>query len=598
MRDYLVTSTEQLPLVHGPGVATWLPDELLFSLASRHHVIAGNHLASETCMQLFGHRRRGSQHDFPSRIDEFVRRTSGVLGTPLEVINGHTILSFYLPLRSVRIADEAIASLRGDGIGSLKYRLGLLTSRFRAHHPLKACLKCMEDDRRQFHVAYWHLAHQYPGVWLCPHHDAMLMESTVKSNGVGRFLWHLPEISSLIDATAPTLDSWFEEERRDLLRRLAGASLGLARLPNGYLLDVRHMGRMYLAALQSKGMCSPKRRLRTKEVAKWFMDCNRTLSTVPEFAGLPSSLPEAEGQILRMLREPRGSTHPLRHLTFIVWLFGAWDNFWRTYQKGDQKGVADFEDSWDMTAREDSKSKDGKRLELMDLIIERGYSITRAAEVIGLDTVTAMAWAARAGFDPPRRPKLLKPDIRSRFIHDLHNGLDKKTAAARYEISIQTVTTTLRTVVGLQQAWSDARFNLACNRARALWTEVSIANQSLGIKAVRLLEPGAYAWLYRNDRLWLDSQNCLLTKNKRGNHASVDWDSRDKELAQNVRRICLEIAQETNGPKRITLQLIYQRLPQLRPKLGQLEQLPLTRFAIEEATGRRKMMEQSGRLFS
>lgn len=40
--------------------------------------------------------------------------------------------------------------------------------------------------------AYWHLQHQFPGVWVCSLHGEWLRTSTVKSTGVERFLWHLP----------------------------------------------------------------------------------------------------------------------------------------------------------------------------------------------------------------------------------------------------------------------------------------------------------------------------------------------------------------------------------------------------------------------
>jgi len=71
-----VTATELMGGV-APLLDQWLPDETLFSLASRHHVVSGNVRPGDTCFQLFGHKRLGSSHDLPARVDEFVRRTAG-----------------------------------------------------------------------------------------------------------------------------------------------------------------------------------------------------------------------------------------------------------------------------------------------------------------------------------------------------------------------------------------------------------------------------------------------------------------------------------------------------------------------------------------
>lgn len=66
-------------------------------------------------------------HDFPGRLDEFVRRTNGSLGSATEIILQRTILPFYPPFRS-STDEEAVEAMRG-ALGSIKYCLGILTSR-------------------------------------------------------------------------------------------------------------------------------------------------------------------------------------------------------------------------------------------------------------------------------------------------------------------------------------------------------------------------------------------------------------------------------------------------------------------------------------
>ncbi|HJV87900.1 MAG TPA: TnsD family Tn7-like transposition protein [Noviherbaspirillum sp.] len=572
----------------GGGLLDWYPDETLFSLASRYHVVSGNLSAAATCMRLFGHPQRGSQHDLPGRIDEFVRRTGSLLGAAHEIIDERTLLPFYLPLRTEEEVNSARSSMRGDSIGSLKYRLGILTSRFRAHHPLKACPDCMAEDREQYQVTYWHLSHQYPGVWICPVHNAWLLEATEKANGVGRFLWCLPSNDKL-DETFPGqhLES---ANTIDYVRALAHAAQAWAALPPASI-DARRLLDTYSHALGRCGFRSASGRIRLEGVARAYAQAVESLRMIPELTALPSSEHESKEQVGRLLRMPRTGTHPLRHLTFIVWLFGSWAAFWDAYCRAGEsisgRPVLQESRTIQVVVDDDNRSRHEDALNLL----AGGYALSHTAKIVGMDVTTMMAWAAQAGLQIKRRPKTLTSDVKKRLVDGLRRGEDKAQLATLCGVSLVTVTRTLRTETGLQQAWHDARYQAARERARAAWRAATEENPSLGIKAIRLLEPAAYAWLYRNDRDWLNAQTCDIPRRVRGNNAKVDWSARDSSLADAVRRVCLDLA--NRGCKISTIQHIYQHLPELRPKLSKLERLPLTRQAIETALRRGKRFSSS-----
>ena len=177
-------------------VRGFLPDETLFSACSRTHRVSCQALSRATCMALFGHPRNGSQHDFPGRVGEFVERTGGAFGiSASDLITEHTVFRFYMAWCSEQATNAAINSMTGSGgIGALKMNLGLPSSRLRANHPLKFCPICLSQDKKMHGAGYWHLAHQYPGVWICLAHDCGLVESNIKATGVGRFDWHLPTL--------------------------------------------------------------------------------------------------------------------------------------------------------------------------------------------------------------------------------------------------------------------------------------------------------------------------------------------------------------------------------------------------------------------
>jgi hypothetical protein len=143
-------------------------------------------------MQLFGDARAGLAHDFPARLSTFNTRSRGALGTSSQIIQRMTLLPFYLPFKSMKLADTAEHALLEDGIQHLKYQLGLLTSGLGANHPLKACPSCVERDLNTLGWAYWRRNHQLPGVWVCPEHRVNLTIYSQRTQQLFRSHWILP----------------------------------------------------------------------------------------------------------------------------------------------------------------------------------------------------------------------------------------------------------------------------------------------------------------------------------------------------------------------------------------------------------------------
>jgi hypothetical protein len=583
-----MATIRQRDLFPARPVLDWFEDEIVFSLASRYHLISGNALSATTCRQLFGHSRLGSQHDFPCRIERFVARTAGTLGSPLSVIRDRTILPFYLPFRAPSDADLAYSSMCGDALGSLKYRLGIVTSRFRANHPLKACIECIADDMANCHLVYWHREHQLPGVWICPFHEVPLLESRVKSTGVGRFLWHLPKIEEL----TPTTDMQGAEsargQTRGALLALARSSLALVGLRDGFHFDPQVLLTTYHSALVHLGLMHSGGGLKLHLIGPSFAAAVAPLRVIRELSALPATGDDAAEQAARLLREPRSGTHPLRHLGLILWLFGTWTEFWNAYEA---RRLSPKNES-SAGARPQIGSYPNaignpREAALVKLLRDEGCSVSKAADYVGVDTATAMTWAARAGIATSRRPKLLKEPNRGHLIRDLKRGGEKPVLAEKYGISIQTVTTTLRTEVGLHDAWKAARLARASRTAQAELNSLAARRPSAGIKELRLLAPAAYAWLYRNNRAWLYDFRRARSSPARGNNVAVNWDARDQALAAQIREAALKLFKDMSGGK-ITLWRLYQALPELKAKLGALDHLPLTLRALQEVTTRRR----------
>ncbi|TXC66767.1 hypothetical protein FSC37_15980 [Piscinibacter aquaticus] len=193
-RSEMATHTLQQPSTGRPNAdlfaawfPTWIPGETLYGVCARYHRIAGSALSSETCLRLFGHPRAGLAHDLTGRIATLAERTSALLGTPEQILLGHTVLGYYLYLREPALRRRLIDELSHQSPRALKSRLGWLASGLGAAHPLKACEECGREDEKQGRCPTWYLVHQLPGVWLCPTHRRPLWVTRWKVNGLHRF---------------------------------------------------------------------------------------------------------------------------------------------------------------------------------------------------------------------------------------------------------------------------------------------------------------------------------------------------------------------------------------------------------------------------
>lgn len=553
----------------------WRPDETLFSLASRQHVLSCNVHAADTCVALFGHARHGSAHDLPSRIDAFVDRTRGVLGDAETIIRERTMLPFYLPHRSNRDARNAIAAMRGDSIGPLKGQLGMLAGRFRAHHPLKACPECITIDQSAAGAAYWRVQHQLPGALVCLIHGVPLLHSPFKSSGVGRFHWHLPHVRTMQPAVADF------KALRDSCIRVAGCACRTWSLPSGFHFEGAHLTATYRRAAAERGIVS-NGRIDTERLARSLLAVTGPLSAIPELAAFPTDAKGAASQFARFLHQPRTIGHPLRHFALILALFGTWDAFWLSYEE-EIKRLGTHERLPADLVEEEQISRSDPRREAARVMFAAGASARSVASSLHVSTGTAMAWAAQCAVALRRRPKRLKPDLRRLVIKALNRGAAKQAVAQAFGVSMQTVTTTLRTEIGLADRWNEARFATGRRRARKAWCDAAQQDAMASATEIRRFIPAAFAWLYRNDRAWLREQIRQRPAPARSNHRHVDWDERDRQFAQKVLEVALELVNET-GRARITIGRLCQHIPELKPALSKIQRLPLTAASLRQVT--------------
>ena len=579
-----ISQTLKLDFELSPVIDKWLPGEILYSLGCRHHILAGNAKAEDTCIQLFGHRRIGSAHDLPGRIGHFVHRTLGQLGDAESCIRKHTILPYYFPFKPREHQNNAIAAMTGDSIGSLKAKLGILATRFGAAHPLKACPTCLREDQKTHYIGYWHVEHQLPGVWLCPWHSDMLCIAEVKWMGVDRFGWYLPT-----DTTLTPYVTNFNELQPDLdvMKRLADSSVALCSLPSGFNFSTEKVHKVLLDAMKAQGLSSDSGHIQLNAFGSAIIEFTHTLVGIRELSNLPSTVEQALSQFTRIVHGPRSSPHPLKYQILILVLFKTWATFIENYNaEGTLSNNHLFTSSVSSSESTKSSAQNKKRSEFLSLLTSTHVSMNFLANQLNISVSTAMAWAASAGFALSRRSKILTPDNRKKLIRILRKGIDKKIAAKTFGVSIQTITTTLRTEIGLNACWAQARFKRAQNEARNAWSKTTRNHPNPTPKSLRLMQPAVYAWLYRNDRAWLEHFNLKIGRAPKSNYANINWDIRDIELANAIKRAVLDWY-EKQPNQHLTIARICQLVPGFKSRLSQLDQLPLTRATLSQISAKK-----------
>lgn len=526
--------------IESPAInSKWLEDETFFSVCSRQHVIWGNIEASTTSRLLFGSPEIRSAHDFPHSLNTLPSNISSVLGDPDSIICRHTILPLFFPFQSREHVQAAMAALKGPQLGSIKYRLGLVTGRFGAEHPLKACSACMEADIDAHGVAYWHLAHQYPGVIVCPTHQLWLQESTRNRQWSGRFQWALPE--------KVTLRSWpcaTEPIVQQALLQFATSILDFAAVGTCKSFNPLVVTSVYRSALREMGF----RNSVSQKAAPSLAEYASLLQPYHPLTSLPTTAQEACAYIGQLTRSPHGHCHPLKHLVMITWLFGRVSAFIEAYDRE-----------------------------------EAGWERATSPPTEEFDQDTPLARPPVSASAAPRmlKPKTLKPPIRAEMLRLLGQGVPKDDVCAQFKITISTINKLLRAEPAIKQAWVEARFSNTLLEHRADWMSLIDKHPNSSAKVIRAEDPKLYAWLYRNDKAWLIQETTKLPSGRIGNNSKIDWERRDQELAEII-ATKLQHGLFGNEDSERGVKDIFILNPTLSSCLQKRDQYPRTRALLHE----------------
>lgn len=457
----------------------------------------GNTSALQTSRQLFGAPYSALLHDFPSRLTQLAERTASVLGPSRELALRHTLLGYFLPWIACDLSEQIIGAVTKGSAPHLKMQLGITASRVGGLHPLKGCLECFDEDEQQFGRAYWHVDHQYPSSMVCVKHRKALYVVRHHNTPVHRRGWILPRSGLAKDWSAAAIEN---STQLDVLVRLAQFSAqATQRAPASFM--PQQLASTYQLALEAKGVLTRGGSLRSAQLDALAQATYGSLHGVTGFTAFQGIAGSASSVATSLSRRSARKGHPFKHLLLIAMLFESWEEF-----------LSRYEDAASATGRRaQTANKGGKRSPPtadQDLFVRlmrgQGLSATAAAQQVGITTTTGVTWAKAHGLAVSSRPKSLNAKLLKQVRALLVQGIGKQEITKKTGISETSLNRLIVSEPEVARAWRSARYQITRDLHRATFLSLLECHKGVPIKVLRQIPGNGYAWLYRNDRPWLE----------------------------------------------------------------------------------------------
>jgi hypothetical protein len=506
--------------------------------------------------------------------------------TVKRLINSHTLYPFYAPFLDPKQARQLWDDMEGASGPAIYMRSGVMASTVQSLEWLRFCPLCAPQDKEQFGEYYWHRLHQLPGIEACPEHKVRILNSRIRiQNPQTRHEF----VSAERGIQFPKSCSYkLLNSHQDILLKVAqDAAWLLGQQALTLRLDV--LAKRYRELLAERDLATYSGRVRVSELLNRFCEYYS-----PELLEQLQSQIDFESQhnwLFRLVRSPKGSQHPLRHLLLMQFLGHTAESFFKLPQqfkpfgkgpwlclnraaghfrepvitecevihsKEHGKPIGTFHCScgfiYSRTGPDESE-EDALRITkirtfgsvwenaLKTLWDDSSVSLRGIARQLGVDAATVKLHAAVLKLDFPRQGK--RPT----------NRMDRTLAcSSEAELSIS---------------------ETLLERYRQEWLTARQEYPDAGRTALKDQFQRVYVWLRRHDREWLET-HLPSRMTKSSPPVRVNWENRDIELADAAKQVALHLQHKSGKPTQITVAAIGRELGQLALIQRHLDKLPMT----------------------
>jgi hypothetical protein len=572
---------------------TALPDESLYSLCARYHDRVRYPNKKAVPLDIFGSTSAKAVTDLPSRIGTFVSMflpSSGL--TVNRIIDKHTLLPFY----SLFLKPEIVRLVREDMIGSkgsaIHMRAGIMAGRIPHPDCLRFCPVCRVEDRDLYKVTYWHRLHQLPGVEVCPVHAVFLEKSEARPRRISNPFRFMP--AEEFTGNRPIRRADIANPSHLALLKIAANAAWLLKC-RGQTSSLDGLRNRYLALLIERGLASYSGCIRSGKLLDKFRKHYPASLLKALYCDFDGADQEKDNWLLHLVRRPKNSHHPLRHLLLINFLGISAEQFF-----GLPEEIKFFGDPpWPCLNPASDHYMEA-------VVAECGISFR------GPERRPVGSFRCGCGFTYARTGPDMTPDDRFRIskmkafgpvwedaFRLLWAGPDLSISSIAARLAVDPLTVrrhaerlwlaasgprrvpSLSPTLRLKAVSSAAEHARKRRKHRALWLEGMKGHSNPNMKFLRASLPRSYAWLIQNDVAWL-----MIHRPKRSKRAkaatSVNWERRDSKLALAVRESANRLKATPGRPIRVTKTALGRDVGQITLLQQKIQKLPLTAAALDE----------------
>jgi hypothetical protein len=568
------------------ALAALFPEESLYSFCARYRDRMEYPSLRSVIQEVYGSANVIASVDLPSHIDNFVAALpAGHHYTVDKFIDHHTLLPFYGPF----LPPDRLSRLREDMRGSrgpaIHMRAGIMAYHIPLPDWLRFCSLCVVEDRKQFGEAYWHRVHQVPGVEVCPLHEVLLQNSKAPARNATTRYEFISAERALEDKSVQPIVT---DVPCEIFGKIARDAYWLLSQPN-LSQEPKSLHDRYRRVLVDLNLATYRGRVDSNALLSRF----RGMYSPELLSMLHCEIYERvhENWLLRLVRASGSAQHTLRHLLLLHCLghtaetffsissdgqpfsAGPWPclnptcRYYRQFQimeckvthsqnvSGKPIGTFSCTCGFTYTRTGPDTSTEGPfRLSkvisfgsvwenrLRALWEDETVSLRGIAKQLGVDPLTVKRHATRLGLTFPR---LVSHCLPLKEAQRLRQGNTSRPESDKREIQ------------------------------RARWLTTMKDDPGAGVKILRCKIPGVYTWLYRNDLVWLKEHMPPRTKEKQRS-SRVDWNMRDRQIAELVKSSAIRIKNAPGRPIRVTLTAIGRDVGQTALLQQHLNKLPLS----------------------
>lgn len=549
-------------------------DECFYSLCARYIEIVKYPCREKSITDLFNKRGLSVAIDLPSSLNIFSENL-GIqnIFSAERVINNHSLFPYYapfLPRNRVETLIDAMKSNTGEAVHKIS---GITAASITKPNNLRYCPSCAIEEINQSGILYWHRLHQLPGVFVCPKHYCFLEDSSANlaKNTYKANLFSPQEY--ILSGTTRKLN--FSNENHQILLSIAQDSEWLLKT-NIKCPGYENLEKVYMSILRDQDLVFPSGSINLKVLRKKIrfyygadlldlLQCN--FDDNKGYQWVSSIIPH-----LRMKKV----NHPLRHLLLIRILGFRAETFF-SYKIKEHKNLHLEDQNYFIRGPypclnpvcEDFKKLTIKSCKIMQSKVKRklktlfvtchcGFSYYRHGpdlkkeDVFRKDVVTGFGdlWEERLTqlwneeiISVQQMYKILGVSAERIKSHALALGLKFPRSVAGTKVMM---TADPITQEQIQRRYSEKQNKIKENRQNwlSILAKYPRAKRS---EMFHKIAPSIARFLYTNDREWFSLNQPKVWK-RTESARQINWEQRDKECADKIRKIVSAIKERDGKP--------------------------------------------------